>query len=139
FQTERYKFMNELLKEKQQLLQQQFENRGEALQRAIDSIHASLLYRDESRLFTLLESEQFQTAHIIEGLNEEVNHYEEVIKLDESTYRSSINAYEAKQKALAQAQVINEKFDQYEEKNKQFIRLQGQEELIKEKELRLET
>src|SRR5699024_2561223 len=134
FQTERYQVMNELLKEKQQELQQQFDSKGEVLRRTIDSIQSNLVRREDSQLFDLLESDHYQTIHIIEQLQHEINFYRKVIEEDEKLYRHSIKAYEKQQAAIAKAQHINEKFDQFDQKKAQKAELQSQAEDIKKKE-----
>lgn len=139
FQTERYQVLNELLKEKQQELQQEFDSKDEVLRRTIDSIQSNLVRREDSQLFDLLESEHYQTTHIIEQLQNEINFYTKVIEVDENLYRNSIKAYEKQQEAIAKAQHINEKFDQFDQKKAQKAQLQSQAEDVKKKEVLLQA
>lgn len=133
FQTERYQVMNDLLHQKQTELQQKFASKSEQLNRYVDSIHSSLAKREESELFVLLEQEYFQIDHVLEYLQTEINFYIELIKKDELLYKESIEAYEKQQERIANAQFINEQFNQLDQKTAQLEQLREQAEEMKQK------
>lgn len=139
FQTERYQTMNELLRKKHQILEQQYAHKNVELERTIDSITSSLAHREESELFQLLEKEQFQVGHVLNHLEAEIEFYKNRIIADEKLYKTSIDAYEKQQQKTAYAEMINKKFNQRDKMKTELEQLLERKTEIKKKERALKA
>lgn len=137
FQTEKYRQINELLRQKQVEVEQAYHQEKESLQGYIDQIPSLLDKRDESELFSLLEEEYYQINDLISLLEKEVHYYEAKIKKDEITYNKSLKQYEVKQKEIAIAEQTNRSFQELDEKRRKLNDLQGRREIFEEKSIRL--
>lgn len=139
FQTERYQFMNELLRRKQVDIEHQYDQKKNELQQQIDNITLSLERREESELFTLLAQDYYQVDKVIKQLKNEIIFYEKRVVKEEKLYKDSIFSYEKQQKETAQAQLINEKFNELEQKQSELKKLQAQQSTFTQKEQRLKA
>lgn len=123
FRTERYKFMNQLLKDKKDNVEQQFRHEKQMLDHHIQRIHSSLEKREDSTLFQFLESEFYNMEQVVQGLDEEIIYYLEKIQVDEKNYENSLKLYEEKQGYLHKAITINERFSLLDQKNEELTQL----------------
>lgn len=139
FQTERYQHMNELLRNKHQTVSQELAVKEEQLERLVTSLESSLVRREESELFALLDEEHFQITHLLEHLKTEIDYYEQKIIEDKQLYKRSIEKYEQQHKQTTYAEVINKKFDQQNEKQTELTKLLKREDEFKEKEQKLKA
>ncbi len=126
FKTERYKFMNQLLKDKKDEMDQNLLYERQMMDHHIQSIHSTLGKREESSLFNILENEFYNVEQVLQGLDEEIIYLSEKIQTDEKLYEKAIHAYENKQNYLHKATSTNERFSLLDQKNEEFMQLKSE-------------
>ena len=136
FQTKRYQIMNELLKQKQEAIQLEYNSEQQELERYINSIETTLVDREESTLFSLIKDDYVQVDQVIDQLNHEVRFYEAKIAEDEKVYEKTVQEFDEQHKRMSAARTINEQFAELEDKQKNLQDLLVQKEKINNDESR---
>ncbi len=139
FKTEPYKHLNELLKQKKDNVQQQFMQEKQMHDHYIQAISKTLPEREESQLFKVLSEEYNNTNQVIAGLDEEIQFYVDQIVVDQKKYEEAYAAHGKKQTEYHQAKVLNDRFQELEQKEKQLHELQEQIPAYTEKKRQLEA
>ena len=139
FKTERYREMNDVLKEKKARLQEQFESKRQMLDYHIQSITALLEKRENSPLFTVLEQEHYNTDQILAGLAEETTFLQIEIKTNEEKHAEQVNKFEKQQKYYYEAKATNEKFTELDEKRAEQEKLQNEKIVFLQKEKKVQA
>src|SRR5699024_2758920 len=137
FKTEPYQQISERLKEKRNDLEKDFLTAKQQLDTHIQNIHATLPNHKHSTIFNVLGEEHYNIKQVIDGLQEEINFYEQKIIIDQKKYHDAYQAHDQKQTEYHQAKTINERFMELENKEEQLKQLQAKESLFKEKEKQL--
>src|SRR5699024_5555793 len=94
FKTDSYTDMEGRLKERRDILQQDFNKMQQLRDYYIQQIHGTLIEREESELFHVLREEHYNINQVLDGLDKEINFYKNEIGLAEHTYKIARDAYE---------------------------------------------
>ncbi|MGJ9457274.1 AAA family ATPase [Oceanobacillus sp. CF4.6] len=138
FKTENYKQLNEVLRNKKNLVETDFNQVKQARDHYIGNISTVLPTREESLLSGVLAADYYNVPQVVAGLEEETEFYRNQISKDEQRYKEAYNAHDKEQKAYHQAQALNERFLEMDQKEKLFKELEVQVPKILEKEKQLE-
>ncbi|PAV28867.1 exonuclease [Virgibacillus profundi] len=138
FKTENYKHLSELLKNKKNIIMQEFNQVNQMRDNYIQSISNVLPKREESLLFDVLSSEHYNVNQIVTGLEEEAGFYRNQIELDQKKYEDTYHKHDGKQTAFHQAKALNERFEELENKENQLKELHIQSPVFTKKEKQLE-
>ncbi|MFD2046538.1 AAA family ATPase [Ornithinibacillus salinisoli] len=138
FKTESYKQMNELLKHKKSLIEQEFKQSEQMRKQFVQNISAALPKREDSLLFQFLSEEHYNVNQIVSGLEDEASFYKEQINVDQEIYRKAYEAHGKKQEDYSNAKALNERFVDLDQKESQLKSLQEQLPTISTKEKQLE-
>lgn len=137
FKTENYKSINEVLRNKRNEEQLEYEKQLQIRNEYIHSIPSFIKLREESLLIDLLETD-FPNAHqVAAALEDEAEYYEERIKNDEETYKKSYELTNKMQKEYHEAQHLNERFQELEKKQQTLNELYQRNNEFEEKEVKL--
>lgn len=126
FQTERYKEMHVLLKDKIEAKTKEFSKVKHKLDHYIDTIQSSLDHRGNAPIFAVLNQEYRLIGQIIAGLQEEKTYLQEKINLDEKQYKQDQKAYEQQQQLYHQSVALNERFTLFDQKKQEWSQLEQQ-------------
>lgn len=138
FKTESYKHINELLKNKKSIVEQDFKQIQQTRDHYIQTIPAALPKREESALFDVLSEEYYNVNQVVAGLDEETTFYLEKIATDEKKYDEAYKDHDKKQREFHLAQALNERFEELDQKEKQLKELGMQVPDFAKKEKQLE-
>lgn len=134
FRTERYKRMNETLREQLSELKRELSFQQDSLQSALRNIPQTIIPRDESPLFQLLEQDHYDTKQVIELIGTEMDVIDDLIEQAHMTYQKYVKKYEQEQKKLTYQEMINQKFAQLKTSKERYENLKKRKEEIKQKE-----
>src|SRR5690625_5202858 len=137
FKTERYENMNTILKKKKEDVKQRFIHEQHMLDHYIQSIHSTLIKRDDSTLFEMLDHDHYNTEQIIHGLEEEIRFLENKIEKDKQKYELALHQYDQQQRKLHTAIALNKRFQLFDQRKKELDNLQSQRVVFLRKEHRL--
>lgn len=139
FKTERYKHMNQNLKEKKEEVNTKYLQETKMLDHHIQSIHTALEKREDSLLFYFLNNDNYNVEQIIQGLEEEIHYLSLKIDNDDKTYREALQKYEQKQAFLHKAMATNDRFILLDQKNAELTTLQNQRVIFLRKERQVDA
>lgn len=139
FKTESYKQLNELLKLKKDKAQKAYEQKKQEMDLYIERIPQTLPYREESELFHVLESEHYHPGQVVTGLEAERKFYQSQMKIDQENYNKAYEEHGKKSTAFHQARVLNERFQELDQKKSQLKEMEEHTSVITEKEKQLEA
>ncbi len=137
FKTENYKAINEVLKGKRSTAEVDYKQQVEMRKEYIRRISSALPIRSESLMSEVFAAEYFNTDQVLTALNEEIIFYEKRILADEEKYIQAYDWHEQRQKEYHQAEHINHRFLQLQEKNSQLTELTEEKEVYEQKEKQL--
>lgn len=137
FKTENYKAINEVLKGKRSTAEVDYKQQVEMRKEYIRRISSALPIRSESLMSEVFAAEYFNTDQVLTALNEEIIFYEKRILADEEKYKQAYDWHEQRQKEYHQAEHINHRFLQLQEKNSQLTDLTEEKEVYEQKEKQL--
>lgn len=126
FQTERYKEMHVLLKDKMESKSVEFSKVKQRLEHYMDTIQSSLDYREDALIFSVLQQENYHIGQVITGLQEEKAYLQTKVQQDESQYKEKQKEYEQQQQVYHQGVALNERFTQFEQKKQELEQLKKQ-------------
>ncbi|MUK90762.1 AAA family ATPase [Ornithinibacillus sp. L9] len=138
FKTESYKYMNEILKNKKNMVEQEYRQVQQNLEQFVQNIRVALPTREESSLFQVLAEEHYNVNQIVTGLEEEAIYYQEQIDIDQENYNKAYEAHAKKQEELSSAKALNDRFVELDQKENQLKSLQEQIPHFDSKEKQLE-
>ena len=92
----------------------------------IQNIAHVLPKRDESLLFDVLDSEYHNVNQVVAGLEAESKYYVEQIKIDQQKYEVAYRSHDERLTAFHQAKVLNDRFEQLDQKEEQLKKEQAQ-------------
>ena len=139
FKTERYKHMNQILKERKEDVNMRFIQETKMLDHHIQSIHSTLEKREDSLLFYFLNNDNYNVEQIIQGLEEEIHYLCTKIDGDNKNYKEALQKYEQKQASLHKAKATNERFVLLDKKNEELTTLQNQRVVFLRKEKQVDA
>jgi exonuclease SbcC len=137
FKTEPYKMISERLKRKKAHAEDELKIEQRTTNSYVKSIESSLPDR-ESAIFHVLAQDHYNIHQVISGLEEEALYYEEKIRQDQTKYEDAYQKHTSKSGEFHQSKSLNERFDEWETKEKRLQSLTEQLPLFKEKEKQLE-
>lgn len=118
FQTKRYQRLTELLKQKQDSIQLQFNSEQQELNRYIQSIETSLIEREATPLFSLIKDDYVQIDNVLTLLNDEIQYYDEKITEEEKVYEKTVEQFNLQHQLMSEARTVNAQFIDLEEKER---------------------
>ncbi len=139
FKTENYKQLNELLRSKKTIVEHDFNQMKQTRDHYIGNISSVLPIRDESLLTSVFAAEHYNVHQVIAALEEEAEFYQKQITSDEEKYKETYNAHDKEQRAYHQAQALNERFLEKDQKEKLLKELEIRVPEFSEKEKQLEA
>ncbi|WP_337017028.1 SMC family ATPase [Oceanobacillus massiliensis] len=139
FKTENYKQLNELLRSKKNVVEQNFNQMKQSRDHFIGNIQSVLPKREDSLLTDVLSAEHHNVHQVIAGLEEETAFYQEQIKKDEGNYKSAYKKHDKEQKNYHQAQALNERFQELDQKDRLLEELKVRIPEFEQKESKLEA
>ncbi|NCU16802.1 AAA family ATPase [Pallidibacillus pasinlerensis] len=139
FKTERYTLISKRLKEKRDIAEKDFDAVKHDRDRYFTDIKTLIPEREDSSLFATLAQENFNTYQVLEGLNEEVDYYENTIKEQEVKEKQAELAFNQKLEEYHKAEALNAEFVKLEEKERSLQEEREKEQLFKTKELQLKN
>ncbi len=139
FKTEHYKHLSELLKNKKNTVEQQYNQVKQTLDHYITTIYSVLPKREDSLLANVLAADHYHTQQIVVGLEAEADFYREQIEIDEKAYEAAYRKHDEEQTAFHEARALNERFEDLDVKGKRLKQLKEQAPLFTAKEKRLEA
>lgn len=124
FKTESYKEMNEILRNKKQMIEKEFDQSEQSKDQLIQQIRASLPNREDSLLFQVLGEDHYNANQVVTGLEQEAVFYQQKIEADQDEYDQAYKSHERKQEEFSSAKVLNERFQELDQKENQRKELQ---------------
>lgn len=137
FKTENYQALNGVLKTKRDEAKLAYERKLQIRNEKIQSISSLLPPREESHLTELLEMDYPNINQIAAALEDEASYYEEQIKTAEENYNKANDNIKKKQKEYHEAEHLNKRFLELDEKKQQLKGLIARKEEFNEKQKRL--
>lgn len=137
FKTDHYQQLNELLRQRKNLVEDQYNQEKLAYEQHIAHIHATLPERENSQLFFTLNAEHYNEQQVIASLAEEKDYYFAKATSDEKEYKQATRKHEVAQQALYVAQALNKKFNELAEKEQLLKQLNDKKPVIAEQEQKL--
>ncbi|MGM8213217.1 AAA family ATPase [Virgibacillus sp. W0430] len=134
FRTESYQQIGGRLKERKDELNNQFKREQQLLDTNVQSIQATLPVREQSTLFQVLKKEHFNMNQLLDGLDEEIVFYENKIIIDEKAYEAAYNKHDKSANVYFEQKIINERFEELEDKQRKQKELEQQLPAFNEKE-----
>lgn len=116
FKTEPYKQISELLRSKKDRIDETFKQERQTRDTYVQNISAMLPNREGSLVFQVLSEDYYNINQVINGLEEEVIFYENQIKVDQEKYEKAYAAHDKKQTTFHHAKVLNERFEELNQK-----------------------
>src|SRR5699024_6561821 len=110
FKTERYRLMHQLLKDKIDVIDEEFSSEKQRLNHLTDSIQNSIEYRENAPIFNVLQQDYHHTSQIVAALNEEKAYLDEKIVTNKKLYEEKKDASERHQEKYHQGLALNERF-----------------------------
>lgn len=138
FKTENYKQLNELLKQRRDRVQKQFDQKDQEIELYINRITEALPLRDDSELKAVLEAEHHHLKQVVTALEEERKYYEQQVVVNEQNYEKAYKEHSQKSSSYHQAKNVNEQFQEWDEKKEQLRLVNEQLPKIKEQEQQLQ-
>ncbi|MEC5424843.1 SMC family ATPase [Virgibacillus sp. C22-A2] len=138
FKTENYSYINELLKNKRNKVDQEFKQVQQKRDHFIQSITTALPSREESPLFEVLSEEYYNVNQVVAALDEEAAFYEKQLIIDKQNYNEAYKAHDKMQTEFHQAKTLNDRFTDLDQKEKQLKELDVQVPTYAKKEKKLE-
>ncbi|MFZ3580054.1 AAA family ATPase [Virgibacillus sp. DJP39] len=137
FKTENYKHINDILKNKKTVIEQNFRQAQQTRDHHIQSIPAALPKREASTLFQVLSEEYYNVNQVVAGLEQEALFYQDKISADQQNYDAAFKNHDKKQGEFHLAQALNERFEELDMKEKQLgeLKIQIPDFITKEKVL----
>ncbi|MFC0300591.1 AAA family ATPase [Virgibacillus soli] len=139
FKTENYRHLNERLRNRRSILEQDYRDAKGRLIQWIRNISAVLPERENVSLFQISTEEHVNVNQILAGLDDELVFYREQIVVDEKSYESAYTMHSKKQSAYFQAEQINNQFMELARKEDEDKRLREQAGVFAEKEKQLKN
>src|SRR5699024_11005240 len=136
FKTEKYRKLNDRLKEKRARAKDEFKAIENKQESHIEQIKAKLPVREESSLFQRLTKEHYTTEQLITGLAGEISYYKDKLEKDQQALGETQQAAKEAHNNYHKAKNIQDKFKELEDKEKQEQQLQKQAEKMKVKDTR---
>jgi len=136
FKTEKYRKLNDRLKEKRARAKDEFKAIEIKQESHIEQIKAKLPVREESSLFQRLTKEHYTTEQLITGLAGEISYYKDKLEKDQQALGETQQAAKEAHNNYHKAKNIQDKFKELEDKEKQEQQLQKQAEKMKVKDTR---
>ena len=139
FKTEPYKVIIESLRKRKNSLQQAFQQESHTRDTLIQQLTGILPVREDGVLFQVLAEEHYNTNQVMDALQAEIAYYEKQITLDQLAYERAYEAHHKKQTELHEANAWNQRFDELEQKKKNYAALQQQLPTYEQKEKELKA
>ncbi|KKE78694.1 SMC family ATPase [Bacilli bacterium] len=139
FKTESYQQLVGQLNEKKQTVKQSYNQAKQAIDHYIQGISSNLPNREDSLLFQVISEEHFNVNQVIAGLKEEMEFYIKQIKNDQKEYDDAYAMHNKKQSEYFQAKVINERFQELDEKKARLQQLEEKKPNVEIKQRELEV
>lgn len=138
FKTEPYKHISEYMRGRKNSVEKRFAQEKQSMDHYIQNISSTLVSREESTLFKVLEEEYHNENQVMNALEEEINYYEEKIALDAGQFKEASKNYDKQQDSYHKAQALNERFNELESKENELKLLNSQTDTfeIKEKQVK---
>lgn len=137
FKTDQYRTIVTKLKQQRDEAGTELNYESQHVQSVIKQIPTILPTR-ESKLFTILANEHYNTSQVIEGLEEERLFYDEKIKQDESLYEASYKKHAKTLEDYHTAKNLNERFTELAQKQQIYKGLTEQIPYLEQQSKRLE-
>lgn len=137
FKTDQYRTLVTRLKQQRDDAGTELNYESQQAQSVIKQIPATLPTR-ESKLFTILANEHYNTSQIIEGLGEERSFYDGKIKQDEALYETSYEKHAKTLEHYHKAKTLNERFTELAQKQQVYAGLTAQIPHLEQQSKRLE-
>ncbi|WP_010529983.1 AAA family ATPase [Lentibacillus jeotgali] len=138
FKTESYNQINQLLRDRKNRIDQDFKQAQQSRDHFIESIRTALPEREDSELFSVLNSDYYNVNQVVAGLEAEVTYFTEKISADEQAYQNAYQKHDQKQTELHQAKALNDQFADLDKKQSELNKLEEQVPAYKEREKQLE-
>jgi exonuclease SbcC len=139
FKTERYKAMNQLLKDKKDLVAARHLQVKQSLEHVVNSIPEALTYREGETVFAIMAKDYYNVEQVLAGLGAEIDFYTVKMDVDKQTYERSLQTFQEKQKFYHYAVHVNQRFDLLSEKKRAYKGLLEQKELFADKRIQLKA
>jgi exonuclease SbcC len=139
FKTEPYRWIIERLKEKKKVADDDYKREALTRDRYIKDIQATLPERENSLLFEILTQQYYNTNQVINGLDVETVFYQNEIVKNKEQEEVAGTAYNQKLEAFHKVEELNERFKNFEEKERKLNDLSEQIPIFKEKEKQFEN
>ncbi|MCQ6279659.1 AAA family ATPase [Bacillus sp. EB600] len=138
FKTEPYLWINERLKEKKKLAEDDFKREAHTRDGFIRDIQSTIPEREGSVLFETLLQKSYNTNQVLAGLDEETAYYQDEMEKNQKQAKEAEGVYNQKLEAFHKAEQLNEQFKKLEDKEETLNELTGQVPIFAEKEKQLE-
>jgi exonuclease SbcC len=137
FRTVHYKQMTEGLNEKRIASQKRYEQQKQERDLYMKNIEKNLPIREDSRLFTVLDQEEYNTHQVLEGLEAEISFYLAEQNKEQAVLAESKKQLQEKTTDFHQAKTINDRFAVLEDQRRKKEKIKEQLPLIQKKEQQL--
>lgn len=124
FKTESYQQIGERLHQRKQSVKQLYNQAKQAIDHYIQGISSNLPNRENSLLFQVISEEHFNMNQVIFGLKEEKEFYVKQMENDQKEYDDAYALHNKKQAEYFQAKVMNERFQEMDEKKARLKQLE---------------
>jgi len=138
FKTENYKQLNELLKQRRDKAQKEFDQKDQEVKLYIERIPKALPLREDSELSNILEAEHHNPQQVVSALEEERKFYDKQVEADQQKYNKAYEEHSKKSTVFHQAKILNDRFRELEQKESQLKEKMEQIPQYKKKEEQLE-
>lgn len=138
FKTEPYKMIHEKLKEKKIVAEAELKKEQTTQANFTEQIIATFPTRP-SKLFQLIEENNYNTFQLVEALKEEIYFYKQKVTIDELHSKEAYEKHLEKQKSYHEAKATNERFSELEIKVQQLAALKEQKEEFKQKQQQVDS
>ncbi|MCM3757542.1 SMC family ATPase [Sporosarcina aquimarina] len=115
FKTEHYREMAEILKKRKDFAMSELNTARLSMEQIIRQLPSSLPKR-ESSLFEALQADSIHPTRLMEGLEQERNHYKTAADESDAQYRSAYEEHEKAQQAFYNGTALNTQFEHLERK-----------------------
>ena len=126
FKTEKYKQLSELLKEKKQAMGEQFNKAAYHRDQYISQIRTMVPARGGSALAEIIAAEYVNTMQAASALDDEMGYLRKKIGQDTADYERVYREHQEKQKRYYEAEALNQRFADLEQKQLELGMLQAQ-------------
>lgn len=139
FKTENYQSINKVLKEKRDQAKIDYERQLQIRNDYIQGISSYLPLRTDTFMSELLEAEYPNSNQVAAALEEEAGFYAEQVTSGEEKHKQAYELRNKRQSEYHEAEHLNERFRELEEKKQQLKVLNERKVEFKEKETRLQA